>query len=84
MTIPLQDLRMRNSDKFSSFSPEAGFTKRHAEMSFNEAKKFRYWPGSFSLRIIGVRGGRAADHRLEKFQGKLCFQGKRILFKNSE
>jgi len=37
--------------------------------------------------VIGVRGGRAgrtAAPRLENFQGKLCFQGKRKLLENSE
>ena len=38
--------------------------------------------------IIGVRGGcsggAAAPSEFEKFQGKLCFQGKRKLLKNPE
>jgi len=39
-------------------------------------------------KVIGVRGGgsgrAAAPPGLEKFQGKLCFQGKRKLLKNPE
>jgi len=36
-------------------------------------------------KTIGVRGGEGGSPtRLEKFQSKLCFQGKRKLVKNPE
>ena len=38
----------------------------------------------FILYTTGVRGGGTAVSRLEKFQGKFCFQDKRKLLKIPE